>query len=186
MRPPADAIAAVKSLLYEHAKLHREEPPNYTPMTRVDALLLEAWRKASRDPDDHAGKWMIYGAPAGIIHQPVDPGIFPDVSAPAEMDPNELQFDIATFNNYPGVESHQSTEPEMLNHIEKGHVSAFDSERELADHLGAQPIMSKLGIIEKTRNGITSARTILDTKESLISTSRQKRSASSCPSYLTR
>ena len=54
----------------------------------------------------------------------------------------------------------------MQNHIDKEHVAAFDTYPELAEYTGGTPILSKLGIIEKIRNGVTSARTILDTKES--------------------
>ena len=82
------------------------------------------------------------------------------------MLPEDLHCDHTTFRNYAGVEAHDITEDEMTNHIEKGHVAAFDSYEELAEYTGGKPILSKLGIIEKIRNGISSARTILDTKES--------------------
>ena len=54
----------------------------------------------------------------------------------------------------------------MQNHIDKEHVVAFDTYPELVEYIGGTPILSKLGIIEKIRNGVTSTRTILDTKES--------------------
>ena len=109
---------------------------------------------------------MLHGAPAGIVHQPIDPGIFPDVSAPSEQAPEDLRCDLDTFRNYAGVEDHATTEGGMRNHMDKHHVAAFDTIGELREYVGGEPILSKLGIIEKVRNGVTSARTILDTKES--------------------
>ena len=54
----------------------------------------------------------------------------------------------------------------MTTHLDKGHLSAFNSYNELWEYVGGKPILSKLGLIVKTRNGVESARTILDTKES--------------------
>ena len=50
--------------------------------------------------------------------------------------------------------------------MEKDHLEAFDSFEELAAYVQGKPILSKISLIIKTRNGVTEKRTILDTKES--------------------
>ena len=60
--PPADAVSAVKAMLIEMTGMVAEDKPGLR-LTKVDACLLEAWRVASGDPDDHAGKWMLVGHP---------------------------------------------------------------------------------------------------------------------------
>ena len=55
----------------------------------------------------------------------------------------------------------------MAGHLAKGHLVAFDTHAELAAFVDSdEPILNKLGLIAKTRNGITKARMILDTKQS--------------------
>ena len=55
-------------------------------------------------------------------------------------------------------------------HVDEGHLAEFDSYQDMAELVGATPeepaIMNKLGLIIKERNGVQSARLILDTKES--------------------
>jgi len=164
LRPPADAVAAVEAVLIEHT--NPPDSSNHTPLTLIKAFLLEAWRVAAKDPDDQVGSWLKEGGPAGIILQPKDPGIFPDVSAPADWMPDDLHCDEHAFKNYQGVEEHEATLKEMTTHLDKGHRSAFNSYNELWEYVGGKPILSKLGLIVKTRNGVESAPTILDTKES--------------------
>ena len=122
----------------------------------------------AKDPESEAANWGITGAPSGILHQPSDPGIFPDVTCPAELRPEELHADHSTFQNYPGVEEHVTTETEITGHMKPHHLDAFDSHEALSEYLGATPIYSKLGLIIRIRNGIEKARLILDTKESGI------------------
>lgn len=59
------------------------------------------------------------------------------------------------------------TDSEPAAHLPKGHIRAFDTYSELAAFVDSgEPILNKLGLIVKTRNGITKARVILDTKQS--------------------
>ena len=90
-------------------------------LTKIDAPLLGAWRAAAKDPDDQVGKWLLYGAPAGIINQPLDPGILPDVSAPSDWQPDDLECDELSFRNYSGVEENGAAETEIMAQIEKDH-----------------------------------------------------------------
>ena len=58
----------------------------------------------------------------------------------------------------------------MSKHIEKEHLVAFNTFEQLTGFVEGKPpqtpILNKIGLIAKTRNGITKARTILDTKQS--------------------
>ena len=100
--------------------------------TRADASLLEAWRVSARGPDNQIFSWLTQGAPAGILHQPVDVGIFPDCSAPSDNLPASLHSDWQQFQNYPGVEDQEITENELQGHLDKGHMASFDSHARLA------------------------------------------------------
>ena len=136
-------------------------------LTKIDAFLLEAWRLVASDPDDRIFIWLRDGAPTGITSQLIDPGIFPQCSRPADVQPEDLRCDKQQFRNYPGVEEQAITDAELSSHLEKGHIVAFDTYAELAQFADAEePILNKLGLIVKTRNGITKARMILDTKQS--------------------
>ena len=84
------------------------------------------------------------------------------------MDPGDLQCDASTFTNYPGVEEKDVTTTEMQTHIDFEHLPEFDTFEELEDFVGGKPILNKLGVIEKVRNGVTRARTILDTKARVV------------------
>ena len=153
--PPADAISAVKELLSEMCSLSRSD--NFDRLTNVDAPLLEAWRKAASHPDTYIAKWMVTGAPAGILNPIPDPGIFPTCSKPATSEPLDLHCDFGTFQNYPNVEASEITEAELSSHWEKGHIIGFDSYEDLSEFVHGKPILSKLGLILKTRNGVTKA-----------------------------
>ena len=131
-RPPSEAIEAVKRLLAETTNMTSMEH-DFAPtrLTKVDAILLEAWRRRASHPDDQPGPWLARGAPAGILNPIIDPGVFPICSKPASMEPDDLHCDEQQFTNYAGVEGDGIAEQEMTAHFEKGHVMAFDTFCEL-------------------------------------------------------
>ena len=163
--PPPDAVAAVKKLILEHIG-----PVDYdsTPLTKVDAHLLRQWQRAASDPDYIAADWMVHGAPMGVTEQLRDPGIFPETIVPPYMGHDDLHCDVQQFKNYPGVEDSEITETELQGHLDKQHLAAFGSPEELEDFVGGKPILNKLGLITKVRNGIKKSRMILDTKQSWV------------------
>ena len=109
--PPPSAIAAVKTLLEEYTSMYRSDAERAMPArTLVDAYLLEAWRLAAADPDDQIFIWLRDGAPTGITAQLHDPGIFPECSRPADVQPQDLHCDEQQFRNYPGVEEQDITD----------------------------------------------------------------------------
>jgi len=140
--------------------------------TDVDAHLLEGWRAAAKDPETEMFNWLTVGGPMGILHTPKNVGIFPEVEGTPECSPDATSCNMATFWNYPGVEDQAITGEEMDKHIEKGHLVAFDKREQLTGYVEGTPpltpILNKIGLIVKTRNGVTKVRTILDTKQSGI------------------
>ena len=52
--------------------------------------------------------------------------------------------------------------------MDKGHLIAFDTHEELSQYVGGEPILSKIGLIEKVRNGKKKVRMILGTKQSKV------------------
>ena len=97
-------------------------------------------------------------------------GIFPEVEGSPECSPDAINCNMATFRNYPGVEDQTITGEEMEKHIDKEHLVAFDTREQLTGYVEGTPpltpILNKIGLIVKTRNGVTKVRTILDTKQS--------------------
>ena len=128
---------------------------------------------------------MGIGAPAGILNPIPDPGIFPTCTKPATSEPLDLHSDADTFQNDPNVEASDVTEAELPSHWEKGHIIGFESYEELSEFVQGKPILSKLGLILKTRNGVTKARLILDAKRAASSLQRANGIESSCPGSLT-
>ena len=111
---------------------------------------------------------MIEGPPMGITMQVEDPGIFPTAVVEPNMDHSSLHCDLANFRNYAGVEESETTETEIRAHLEKGHLMSFTSLDDLRNFVNGEPILNKLGLITKVRNGISKTRMILDTKESWV------------------
>ena len=154
--PPKSAIDAAKAMIAELSNLTKHDmqrrSAKYSPRTKVDAQLLEAWRKAAGDPDLWIYKWLRDGAPAGITGHLKDPGIFPECHRPADLQPQDLHCDEQQFENYPGVEEQAITDSELAAHLAKGHIRAFDTYSELAAFVDSgEPILNKLGLIVKTR-----------------------------------
>ena len=146
LRPPPEAVDAIRDIIRKHTRqCTPDDSYSHPTRTNIHAWLLESWRVAAKDPDDQIYTWLTQGAPAGILHAPKDPGIFPDCSAPSEMEPGDLQCDASTFTNYYGVEDKEVTTTEMQTHIDSEHLAEFDTFEELENFVGGKPILNKLG-----------------------------------------
>lgn len=66
------------------------------------------------------------------------------------------------------MEDQNVTEDERAKHIEKEHVVAFDTFEQRAGFVEGKPILNTIGLITKTRNGVTKPRTNLDTEQSRV------------------
>ena len=73
------------------------------------------------------------------------------------------------FVNYAGIDDDDDVWSEMAKHADKDFVAIFDTLQETKDVLnGEDPVLSRLGLIVKTRAGKTKKRTILDSKQSRV------------------
>ena len=84
-----------------------------------------------------------------------DRAIFPIVEVEPGMAYDSLHCDGANFKNYAGVEESEVTEKEIRAHLEKGHIISFDTLEDLGHFVKGEPILNKLGLITKVRNGIS-------------------------------
>ena len=167
---PRDASEAVRHTISEACGKPNLVPVNHpTCSTPIRAHLLEAWRKASQDPDEEVYKWFVQGAPVGI-YMPVEAcGIFPTISDEDKEDHDELRCDIDDFVNYPGVEQDDTVEIETVKHLQAGRLAAYYHIAEVRQALnGDEPILNKIGIITRERGGVIKKRMILDTTQSRI------------------
>ena len=147
-----------------------------TEDTVIDTDLLDLWRTASKDPDTEPPVWLKHGAPAGIVEPILDRGIFPlydptiDV---AEVEPGDLATQ-ADFANYDGVEDDPDVKQEVVRLIKAKHVRRFRTLRDVRKYLGSEPVLSKIGVIKKKRNGKWKCRMVIDSKRSGISKATRK------------
>ena len=94
--------------------------------------------------------------------------------ADVEVDAESLATAYDEFQNYVGVEGDEAAEEEISKHLQAGHLRAYNSVRELADALGEDPVLSKIGVISRTRAGKIKKRVILDTWESFLRWASEK------------
>ena len=163
---PLDAVAAVRKVIAEKVGYvgNQRTPVPYCT-TRINAELLESWRKKANDPDTAVCEWLLSGAPAGITMEPEACGIFPATDDSAEFDPEELMMDYRAFNNIAGVEEGETAERTVKAYLGKDYLKSFNTVQELQEFVGhASPILNKIGIISKKGKD----RMILDTKASRI------------------
>ena len=138
-------------------------------VAEIRAHLLAGWRSVSQDPDWAVADWLLAsGVPAGILRHPEDCGIFPRTLV-GGMPPDSLHSDPNDFASYSSVESDSDAWRQVRRLVDKGWLLEFDTLDQLKAFLGADPILSKFGLVVKTRNGITKKRLILDAKASGIS-----------------
>ena len=139
--------------------------------------LLEAWARASGDPDTDAARWPSQGAPAGILCHPEQLGIFPDAQEPHDLvDPLEASFPDPEFRaSYASVESDDHATEELDRLVQAGFLCRFDSLADCQAFLdGQNPVVSKFGMVVKVKDGRTKRRLILDAKESGVTACARK------------
>jgi len=127
--------------------------------------------RASRDPDDLPVEWLRHGAPAGIVHNIESRGIFPQYTEEedsAAVDAELLRTD-PDHCNYSGVEDDDEVAEELQRLEAARYVRKFGTLEQATKYLKGAPILSKLGVIRKTRNGVTKNRLVVDSKRSRVS-----------------
>ena len=94
-------------------------------------------------------------------------GIFPPSTknAPVE-DYLGLITDFDAFENYSSVESDDLALVELQLFCDKGYLAKFDSLEACREFLGKDPVLSKLAMITKTKNGKVKRRLVVDCRRS--------------------
>jgi len=171
--PPPEVLNEVRSAMFNALGAPCEiVDPNPDVPTPVQYKLLEAWRKAAGDPDSAVAGWFEHGAPAGLSMPVEQCGVFPTSET---HDPPEMAAtDPDTFVNYEGVDQDQSAWDEIMALHSKGMIAKFDSYDDLVKELGARPVISRVGIVEKISSGKLKRRVIVDSAQSGVSGNTSK------------
>ncbi|CAJ1454754.1 unnamed protein product [Effrenium voratum] len=157
--------------------------------TDLRAGIFDLWARAAQDPGAKIVPWLTDGAPGGILLHPELDGLFPKVTEEEEferLDPEGLWTDLDQFANYEGIESNEAARETIQGYADAGFLKVCDSLDECRKHLGAEPVVSKLGCITKVKtlqggSRVTKHRIILDEKRSLVTASTSRRYKSVLP-----
>ena len=125
---------------------------------------MQAWQQASGDPDDEVCKWLLHGTPVGIKQEIKLVGICPPYTNGPDLQHESLVTDFSSFENYSGVESDDTAMHETKHQLNNNRLKSFDTLSDLREELkGEEPVLNKIGIITRIREGVTKKRMILDT-----------------------
>jgi hypothetical protein len=149
--------------------------------------ILQSWASMCGDPDIEAATWTYLGAPAGIREHPKQVGIFPDaVEDSGCVDPESAIFEDPEFRqSYATVENDDHAWEEVHRLVKKGYLTRLMTLDACKDELdGEEPVVSKFGMIVKTKAGKTKRRLILDAKESGVTQCGRKNERIVLPSVI--
>eukprot|EP00435_Cladocopium_sp_Y103_P067914 s724_g30.t1 len=109
-----------------------EQVSDGTYETEIRGDLLHYWSLCVDDPGQHTVRWLMEGAPAGLVcnTEALD-GVFPRVDNTRAGDYHELVTEYATFANYSGVEDNEEAIKALKSYADKGYLKKFDSLRDL-------------------------------------------------------
>lgn len=63
----------------------------------------------------------------------------------------DLSTDLGNFQNYSGADEDEEAVQALESYYEKGNLARFDTLRQLQDHLGDEPVLSKLARLKKQK-----------------------------------
>ena len=136
--------------------------------------ILEAWRLAARDPDWAVCSWFETGAPAGILLDIPACDIFPSYPDEDRDDPMDLITDFEDFVNHDASDEDDLAFTEFERITDKGWALKFGTLQEVVDYLGCEPVLSKVGIIEKVKGNVVKKRLVVDSKQAGITSATKK------------
>lgn len=110
---------------------------------------------------------LFLGPAGGALPIPAA-GIFPDVATEEGIHYSELVTKDDSTSNYQGVDDEGYAKAEVQGYIDKAYLAAASSLEELSLIVDGQPVLNKIGIISKLRNGTVKRRMIFDTKQSNV------------------
>ena len=138
-----------------------------TTLTQLRPSFFEAWLKAAKDPDTHIVDWMCFGTPAGIAEQVPASGIFPPTDSVAEAKRlRDLAVYTEGFSNYVSIEESPHGEGVLNDLVKSGFVKVFPDEQSAISYLEANPVVAKMALISKEKDGVLKHRLILDCRVS--------------------
>ena len=159
-----------------------------TYKTVIRGHLLKYWADCVDDPGREIVSWLYQGAPAGLT---ADTSLLDSVCPKVEPDDlvsvDTLFTDFEGFENYLGVESSEEAKAAIKSYADKGYIREFATLNELRQHLGAEPILSKLGCIVRSKTNpvtnvvTTKTRIILDCRRSQVSSAAARTHKSVLP-----
>eukprot|EP00435_Cladocopium_sp_Y103_P022173 s2755_g5.t1 len=152
--------------------LDMKEPDGITLREEVEfkpplhGSLWDAWRVASRDPEQFIGQWAREGVPLGMECEVPPSGIFPSVEAEDPLDTQMDMTSVDSMKNYESVESQKDeAEVEIDRYIECGFCKILPLE-EIHKRF-PKGTASKLALIIKQKpDGSTKRRIVIDMKRS--------------------
>jgi hypothetical protein len=135
------------------------------PRSTWRAGLVEAYVKATGDPEVHLAEWLRDGAPTGIAREIPACGIFPPVTRTAEADA-DLQKTFAqaeSHTNYASVREHQKAVREELERLtDLGYMTKVAGWAELTQEF-TNVVISKMACLVKEKDdGTVKLRLITD------------------------
>ena len=146
--------------------------------TSVRGHLIQAWATMAEDPGSDAARWLIEGAPGGVTCFPNVDSISPVVQNQdaASFPPELLETDFDQFHNYNGLEEDDEAFAQIERFADKDHqyLLKFGTLQECREYLGADPVLSRFGVIERVRAGKLKRRVILDLKQSMVTHATRK------------
>ena len=145
--------------------------------TCIRGPLLRAWAVAAKDPATPIVDWLDKsGAPAGLSTDFQLQDLWPAVEPGKDDDPSlDVGTDHESFVNYSGFDEDDEAFKELLSAVTAGKLRAYPSLQSCTADLGAEPVLSRFGLIIKTKNGRVKRRIILDCKQSGLSMKTRRR-----------
>ena len=139
--------------------------------TKIRADLMGAIAAEASDLGISAVDWLKTGATAGVFPSTsAADSIFPKDSEPSQE--GDLADTLARteeeFTNYKGIDQDQDAVKELLGFRDNGDLQSHEDLSSCFKKLGGTVVLSRFGLVIRTRNGKTKKRIILDLKESMI------------------
>ena len=136
----------------------------------LSAEVIEQWGLHTEDTDSTMiAQWIKTGAPLGFRDSIPSSGVFPKVNGPQWQDEafRSLSRSLTGWQNYSSaVEEAEDLRDLMDDYIQRGFCHVVPTEAEAAKELRRPPILNKLGVVVKVKDGVKKSRIIWDLKES--------------------
>ena len=176
----ADAAGNFHSFYSKFCDFFNADPevkPSEEFPTEIKAHLLRAWANEAHEPAAHTVDWLDRtGTPAGLSTHFNLKGLWPDVPPGKEDDPSlDIETDFESFANYEGFDTDDDAFKELMGFVAQSKLRAYPSLAACKRDLGHEPVLSRFGLIVKTKNGKTKRRIILDCKQSGLSKKTARR-----------